>query len=71
MRAFWGFRVTPRMHPIDAIATSGGKLPGGKSCLLEWNCKGRGNVSTWESLFPRLGSFDRRYLADAYAYASG
>ena len=37
MRASWGFRVTPRMHPIDAIA-SGGKLPGGKSCLLKCNC---------------------------------
>ena len=37
MRASWGFRVTPRMRPIDAIA-SGGKLPGGKSCLLKCNC---------------------------------
>jgi len=62
MRASWGFRVIPRMRPIDAI-TGGGNKPGGKSCLLKWHCEGRGNVSTWESLFPRLGSFDRRYLA--------
>jgi len=66
MRASWGFRVTPRMHPIDAIA-GGGNMPGGKSCLLKWHCKGRGNVSTWESLFPRLGSFDRRYLAHPFS----
>jgi hypothetical protein len=37
MRASWGFRVTPRMRPIDAIA-SGGKMLGGKSCLLKCNC---------------------------------
>ena len=41
MRASWGFRVTPRMHPIDAIA-SGGKLRGGKSCLLNVTAKVEG-----------------------------
>ena len=63
MRASWGFRVTPRMHPIDAIA-SGGKLPGGKSCLLEWNCEGRGNVSQMRM------SMHPAQMPDAYEYAS-
>jgi len=66
MRASWGFHVTPRMHPVDAIA-SGDKMPGGKSCLLKWHCEGRGNVSMWESLFPWLGGFDRRYLAHPFS----
>ncbi len=35
--SFLGVCDAPRAHPIDAIA-SGGKLPGGKSCLLKCNC---------------------------------